>query len=87
MTSVVNKVGNMETKIKSHVKALKMLTYMSVDIEWRSRRKNLIFRGFFEHKVESVYGIILDFLDYKLEFDLQSNPIVIDRANSLGKSK
>ena len=31
--------------------------------------------------------IILDFLDHKLEFDLHSNPIVIDRAHRLGKSQ
>ena len=53
MTSTVNKVGHIETTITSHDNALKMLTYKSVDIEARSRRKNLIFRGFFEHKMRT----------------------------------
>ena len=61
-----------------------VLEYKSLDLEARSRRKNLIFRGFVEDGIECCCDIILDFLRTKLEI---ADELAIDRAHRLGKYK
>ncbi|MEW8545273.1 MAG: hypothetical protein AB2693_17250, partial [Candidatus Thiodiazotropha sp.] len=39
------RLSSAETVIQSNVKRIKLLEYKSIDIEARSRRRNLIFRG------------------------------------------
>ena len=53
--TVRQRTTNAETSIKSHEQQIKVLNYKSVDIEARSRRKNLIFRGLYEGSTRTVY--------------------------------
>ena len=44
--SMSKRLSNAETVIQLHQHRLKQLEYKSIDIECRSRRRNLIFGGF-----------------------------------------
>lgn len=61
---------------------LKTLAYKSIDLEARSRRNNLIFRGFHENPGENCFQIIRDFLGDRL--DLDPGVMYIARAHRLG---
>ena len=65
-----------------HDDTLTFLSYKSLDLEARSRRKNLIFRGLGETRGEDCYGKITDFLYNELRFE--EDNFVIDRAHRVG---
>ena len=77
-----NKLGAFELTIMFQHDRIRVLEYKSIDLEARSRRKNLIFRGIAESKGESCSIVILDFLKNNL---LIEDEICIDRAHRLGK--
>ena len=87
INSTRNSIGNMTSDIQSHDKMLKLLNYKSVDLEARSRRKNLILRGLFEVDGENCYRLVYDFLEDQLQLDDARSSIVIDRAHRLGKRR
>ena len=60
-----------EKSINWHEQQIKTLIYKSDDLEARSRRRNLIFRGLYESRSEDCTDIIKQFLYDKL----QLNPI------------
>lgn len=64
---------------------LRVLNYRSVDLEARSRRKNLIFKGLFELRNEKCVDLVYGFLHDQLGLDPES--VVIDRAHRLGPWK
>ena len=70
--------------IDDHEARLLLLEYKSVDLEARSRRKNLLFIGFTEEKDENCVMQISNFLKQSLEF---RSDICIDRAQRLGRFK
>lgn len=61
---------------------LKTLAYKSMDIEARSRRNNLIFRGIREDRYENCSSRVLHFIANTLQIDTEG--IVIARAHRLG---
>ena len=73
----------MKAQTLLHEKALTYLSYKSLDLEARSRRKNLIFRGLSESKDEDCYHIIYQFLYDQLQ--LEDANIVMDRAHRVGR--
>lgn len=64
---------------------LKTLAYKSIDIEARSRRNNLIFRGLKELQYENCAHVVLDFLGNIVQLDTRG--MVITRAHRLGVYK
>ena len=75
-------IDNIEKRVDVHEKKLRMLSYKSVNIEARSRRNNLIFRGITENNSRQCEGLILSFLADEMRIDTAG--IVIDRAHRLG---
>ena len=66
-----------------HSSMIKLLNYRSLDLEARSRRKNLLFKGLCENASEDCISIIRDFI--YTELDLDSDAMCIDRAHRIGK--
>ena len=60
---------------------LKVLAYKSIDIEARSRRKNLLFHGLNEHRSEDCYQVLRDFL--WAEMGLDSDDLGIERVHRI----
>ena len=77
-------IRNNKTRIDNHETRLLLLEYKSVDLEARSRRKNLLFSGFREERDENCVMQISDFLRQSL--DIQSE-VCIDRAHRLSRFK
>lgn len=76
------RVARVETIVSSYNDRLKLLEYKSIDIEARSRRNNLLFRGLPEIRDEDCRKTICDFLESKLDMDELPG---IERAHRLGK--
>ena len=55
------KTERAESSIKDHDRHITMLSYKSVDLEARSRRKNLIFRGLYECYKEDCASVLKQF--------------------------
>lgn len=81
---VREQVEHISKSMDQHDYRLKLLEYKSVDLEARSRRKNLIFGGHSEEGSEDCSRKIATFLSQKL--DIQQN-VVIDKAHRLGRFK
>lgn len=82
LTQMDQKVGQIANVTNSQTELMRALAYKSIDLEARSRRNNLIFRGLVEDKNENCYTVICDFLDSKLGID--GSNIYIMRAHRLG---
>jgi hypothetical protein len=90
--SLQNSIGKMHEKLghvidvtNSQTCLMKTLAYKSIDLEARSRRNNLIFRGFVENREEHCNTIITDFLENRL--DIRPTGICINRAHRLGVNR
>ena len=84
---LVERVKKSEAAIRSHQNRLKLLEYKSIDIESRSRRRNLIFRGIREMPDESndtCMSEVRRFLRVHLGID---RDMYMERAHRLGKLK
>ena len=76
------KVANLETSSKAHDARLKLIEYKSIDLEARSRRNNLIFRG---HKENVESDNCMEIIRQHLVQQLGLSPdICIQRAHRLG---
>lgn len=87
--SLSTRVSKAETVIKSHENRLKLLEYKSIDIESRSRRRNLIFWGIAESPVEAKdtatpYKLVHNFIRVDLGIE---RVMFIERAHRLGRFK
>ena len=67
----------------SHLTFMKTLAYKSIDLEARSRRNNLIFRGFVENVGENCLNLLQDFLRNRL--GIYTENIYIARVHRLCK--
>ena len=85
MRSSCESISEIKSKTQSHDKMLRLLNYKSLDLEARSRRKNLIFRGLFENRQEDCYELIQTFLVDQMHFD--GPEVTIERAHRLGPRK
>lgn len=81
---LVDRVKRSENVIKSQQNRLKLLEYKSIDIESRSRRRNLIFRGISEQPGEDgeKCALAIRAIRVHLEIDLD---MYIERAHRLGR--
>ena len=76
-------VRSIKSTMDGHSNMIKLLTYKSLDLEARSRRKNLVFRGLCENSREDCHNVIADFLSNEL--DLNPDFICMDRAHRIGR--
>jgi hypothetical protein len=77
------KIAQVTEITNAQTECLKSVVYRSIDGNARSRRNNLIFRGFAETRGENCFMIIRDFLANHLDID--SRKIYIARAHRIGK--
>ncbi|MES9882921.1 MAG: hypothetical protein ABW185_18795 [Sedimenticola sp.] len=89
MNIVHNKVSDLERNVLTNTRDLdkttdrvKVLEYKSIDLEARSRRNNLLFRGIPETANEDSLSVIRDFLSTQLQL---TPDIPIHRAHRLGR--
>lgn len=86
MQVTCKKVSRVEKVTDSHERQLKILNYKSVDLEARSRRNNLIFRGLYESsRNDDCIAFVKEFLETELRLD--ASRITIERAHRLGRKK
>ena len=76
------RIQRVETVVNSYNDRLKLLEYKSIDIEARSRRNNLLFRGIPESRNEDCKRVVLNILEDKLGIDELP---VIERVHRLGR--
>lgn len=84
LNSMNEKVNQVITNSNAQNRLLNAITYKSIDMEARSRRSNLIFRGMMEHPGENCYQLIRDFMQNRLNVDPRQ--VYINRAHRLGKA-
>ena len=82
MNTLNGRVQKVETVMNSYNERRKLLEYKSIDIEARSRRNNLLFRGFPDSRDEDCRRVIRNFLEEKLGVE---EPPTIERAHRLGR--
>lgn len=78
-------INSIRSRTSNHTTMIEMLSYKSLDLEARGRRKNLIVKGLCEHAAENCFELINEFLFNELELD--SRNICIDRAHRIGKRR
>ena len=79
------RVQTMEGVMSDHEKRIKLLEYRSIDLEARSRRRNLLFKGITEYGViENCSELVRDLIADTLHI---SDDFYLERANSLGRFK
>ena len=77
-------MSSVETVIQSNLKKIKLLEYKSIDIEARSRRRNLIFRGIDgDEPNENCFEKVRDIIFNKLCIE---DDMYLERAHRLGPS-
>ena len=88
LNSVHARVVTVENQNTEQNRFLKVLAYKSIDLEARSRRKNLVFHGFTECPREDCYLVLRDFLWQEMGLDIEDLGIErVHRLGSLHKAK
>lgn len=82
MAPTHEKVEILEDCVNIQARKLKMLSYRSLDLEARSRRNNMIFRGLADGNNENCTELIVNFLKDEMQVDVSAEQIV--RAHRLG---
>ena len=72
----------MNMRVDNHEQFLKLLAYKSIDIESRSRRRNLLFQGLAENRNENCAALVRDFLCD--EMGLDADAFHIEGVHRLG---
>ena len=67
----------MEKCVNIQNQKLKMLTYRSIDLEARSRRNNLVFKGLADCNYENCKDVIVDFLSGELKIDISQALLLV----------
>ena len=79
------RVQRVESVLSAHEQRIKLLEYRSIDIEARSRRRNLLFKGIREYgQVENCFDLVRDFIADNL--NIHDN-MYLERAHRLGSLK
>lgn len=76
------KVDHLTMRSDSHEQCLKVLAYKSIELEARSRRKNLLFHGLAECKNEKPVELLRDFLWDEMGLDMDN--FYVESAHRLG---
>ena len=79
-----SRVIELENTVMAQEKQITVLEYKSIDLEARSRRKNLIFRDISESIQENYKEKIMSFVSMQMDIH---DAIVINRAHRLGRFK
>ena len=85
LDSILNlnfKDSRIETVLKSQHDRLKLLEYRSLDIEARSRRRNLLIKGIPEDRRENCFDLARHFISDELKID---RDMYLERAHRLGR--
>ena len=82
LSNVQSRVECIEQRSNKQDIVLNVLAYKSIDIEARSRRRNLLFHGLAERKDENCCELIREFLWNEMQID--SDDFYIERAHRLG---
>lgn len=82
MSPVHEKVDVLENCVNIQSRKLKMLAYRSLDLEARSRRNNLVFRGLADCVSEKCKDVIVDFIANEMRLDI--SPDQMARAHRMG---
>ena len=82
VTQTSSKVEQVNMRMNSHKHFFRLLAYKSIDIEARSRRKNVIFHGLAEGKNEKCLHVLREFLWD--EMGLDADDFYIERVHRLG---
>ena len=72
-------VGYIQNKLDT---VLKLLEYRSIDLEARSRRNNLLFKGISEQRRENCFAEVRRFIQEELQID---KDFYLERAHRLGR--
>ena len=80
--TINSRVSAIENVVKSQNDRLKLLEYRSLDIEARSRRRNLLFKGLQENRRENCFEVVRDFIRLHLRIDTD---MYLERAHRLGR--
>ena len=79
------RVQKAENIISAHEQRIKLLEYRSIDIEARSRRRNLLFKGIREYgQIENCFEIVRDIIADQLHIN---DDMYLERADRLGRLK
>ncbi|MCG8047033.1 MAG: hypothetical protein N0E48_15590, partial [Candidatus Thiodiazotropha endolucinida] len=82
MLNLKSRVGVVENVIKSQHERLKLLEYRSIDLEARSRRKNLLFKGIPEKRQENCFNEVRKLIGEELGIQ---RDMYLERAHRLGR--
>ena len=82
ITNVGSRVTAVENVVRSQHDRLKLLEYRSIDLEARSRRKNLLFKGISEKRNENCFGEIRRVIRDELGIE---RDMYLERAHRLGR--
>lgn len=80
--NIKSRVSAIENVLKSQHDRLKLLEYRSLDIEARSRRRNLLFKGIPENRRENCFEVVRDFICHNLRINTD---MYLERAHRLGR--
>ena len=75
------RVTTMERVMRSNTDRLKLLEYRSIDLEARSRRKNILFKGIPENRRENCFEAVRNVIRDNLNID---RDMYLERAHRLG---
>ena len=76
------RVTTMERVMRSNTDRLKLLEYRSIDLEARSRRKNILFKGIPENRRENCFEAVRNVIQDNLNID---RDMYLERAHRLGR--
>ena len=82
MLNIRSRVTVVENVIRSQNDRLKLLEYRSIDLEARSRRKNLLFKGISEQRRENCFTDVRSLTREELGID---RDVYLERAHRLGR--
>lgn len=82
LSNVQSKVDSIDKRSSDHELFLRVLAYKSIDMEARSRRRNLLFHGLAEVKNERCCELIRNFMEDEMGID--ADELYIERAHRLG---
>ena len=80
--NIRSRVTAVENVIRSQNDRLKLLEYRSIDLEARSRRNNLLFKGIPEQRRENCFAEVRRFIQEELQID---KDFYLERAHRLGR--
>ena len=80
--NIRSRVTTVENVIRSQNDRLKFLEYRSIDLEARSRRKNILFKGIIEQRRENCFTEVRTLIHEDLRID---RDMCLERAHRLGR--